>query len=112
MGVLYFQTGKYSEAIQEFQKARQNPHKKLAAMGYLAQCYGKKKMYDFAARTFEEAIKEKLIFDEEKKEFVYNLAGVLETMGKKDEAIAQLKLIYDVDSGYKDVAARVEASYG
>ncbi len=33
-------------------------------------------------------------------------------MGKKAEEIEQLKLIYDVDSGYKDVAARVEASYG
>jgi len=112
MGVLYFQIGKYSEAIQEFQKAQQNPHKRLSSMGYLAQCYAKKKMYDFAARTLQNAIKEKLVFDEEKKEFIYNLAGVLETMGKKDEAIEQLKLIYDVDSAYKDVAARVEASYG
>jgi tetratricopeptide (TPR) repeat protein len=112
MGVLYFQIGKYSEAIQEFQKAQQNPHKRLSSMGYLAQCYAKKKMYDFAARTLQNAIKEKPIFDEEKKEFVYNLAGVLETMGKKDDAIEQLKLIYDVDSAYKDVAARVEASYG
>ncbi|HUE37721.1 MAG TPA: hypothetical protein VMO20_10040 [Candidatus Acidoferrum sp.] len=112
MGVLYFQIGKYSEAIQEFQKAQQNPHKRLSAMGYLAQCYAKKKMYDFAARTFENAIKEKLVFDEEKKELIYNLAGVLATMGKKAEEIEQLKLIYDVDSGYKDVAARVEASYG
>src|SRR5277367_3550144 len=39
MGVLYFQIGKYSEAIQEFQKAQQNPHKKLASWGYLAKCY-------------------------------------------------------------------------
>ena len=66
----------------------------------------------FAVCAFQNAIKEKLVFDEEKKEFVYNLAGVLETMGKKEDAIEQLKLIYDVDSGYKDVAARVEASYG
>ncbi len=112
MGVLYFQIGKISEAITEFQKAQQNPNKKLAALGYLARCYAQKKMYDFAVRAFQNAIKEKLVFDEEKKEFVYNLAGVLETMGKKDEAIEQLKLIYDVDSSYKAVGARVEASYG
>jgi tetratricopeptide (TPR) repeat protein len=112
MGVLYFQIGKISEAITEFQKAQQNPNKKLAAMGYLARCYTQKKMYDFAVRTYQNVIKEKLVFDEEKKEFIYNLAGVLETMGKKDEAVEQLKLIYEVDGGYKDVAARVEASYG
>lgn len=112
MGVLYFQIGKFSEAIKEFQKAQQNPHKRLAAMGYLAQCYAKKKMFDFAAGTFQEAIKEKPVFDEEKKDLIYNLGSVLETMGKKDEAIEQFKLIYAVDSSYKDVAAKVEASYG
>jgi predicted Zn-dependent protease len=112
LGVLYFQIGKYSEAIQEFQKAQQNPSKKLASWGYLAQCYSKKKMYDFAARTLQNAIKEKQIFDEEKKDLTYNLGSVLESMGKKEEAIEQFKLIYEVDSGYKDVAAKVEASYG
>ncbi|MGH7941601.1 MAG: hypothetical protein ACREFR_11080 [Limisphaerales bacterium] len=112
MGVLYYQIGKYGEAIAEFQKAQQNPHKRLAAMGYLAQCYAQKKMFDFAARTLQNAIKEKLIFDDEKKEMTYNLGAVLENMGKKDDAIEQYKLIYEVDSGYKDVAAKVEASYG
>ncbi|MGH7979268.1 MAG: tetratricopeptide repeat protein, partial [Limisphaerales bacterium] len=58
MGVLYYQIGKYGEAIAEFQKAQQNPHKRLAAMGYLAQCYAQKKMFDFAARTLQNAIKE------------------------------------------------------
>ncbi len=112
MGVLYFQTGKFIEAIQEFQKAQQNPHKKLASWGYLAKCYAQKKMYDFAARTLQNAIKEKLIFDDEKKDLTYSLGSVLESMGKNAEAIEQYKLIYEVDSGYKDVAAKVEASYG
>jgi tetratricopeptide (TPR) repeat protein len=111
LGVLYFKAGKIGEAIQEFQKARQNPNKKLAAMGYLAQCYGKRKMYDLAAGTLQEAIKEKPVFDEEKKELVYNLGLMLENMGKKDEAIEQFKVIYATDAGYKDVNARVEAFY-
>jgi hypothetical protein len=29
MGKLYFEAGKISEAIQEFQKAQGNPHKRL-----------------------------------------------------------------------------------
>jgi tetratricopeptide (TPR) repeat protein len=111
MGVLYFQSGKINEAMQEFQKARGNPHKRLAAMGYLAQCYGRKKMFDLAARTLQEAIKEKPTFDDEKKELVYNLGSMLESMGKKEEAIEQLKIIYEMDMGYKDVAAKVDAFY-
>jgi tetratricopeptide (TPR) repeat protein len=111
MGQLYLQAGKITEAIQEFQKARGNPHKRLAAMGYLAQCYAKRKMYDLAARTLQEAIKEKAVFDDEKKELVYNLGCVLESMGKKEEAIEQFKLIYEIDIGYKDVAKKVDDFY-
>jgi tetratricopeptide (TPR) repeat protein len=111
MGQLYFQTGKITEAIQEFQKAQQNPHKRLAAMSYLAQCFAKRKMFDLAARTLQNAIKEKPVFDEEKKDLVYNLGCVLESMGKKEEAIEQFKQIYEMDAGYKDVTAKVEAFY-
>lgn len=111
MGALYFQTGKISEAIQEFQKAKGNPHKRLASMSYLAQCFAKRKMFDLAARTLQDAIKEKSIFDDEKKEFIYNLGCVLESMGKREEAIEQFKIIYEADIGYKDVAAKVDAFY-
>ena len=111
MGVLYFQAGKFSEAIAEFQKAQSNPHKHLSAMSYLAQSFAKRKMFDLAARTLQNAIKEKLAFDDEKKDLVYNLGCVLESMGKKEDAIEQFKQIYEMDASYKDVAAKVDAFY-
>jgi tetratricopeptide (TPR) repeat protein len=111
MGQLYFQAGKINEAIQEFQKAQGNPHKRIAAMNCLAQCYAKKKMFDIAARQLQNAIKEKIVFDDEKKDLTYNLGCVLESMGKKEEAIEQFKLIYEMDISYKDVAAKVDAYY-
>jgi tetratricopeptide (TPR) repeat protein len=111
MGQLYFQAGKIGEAIQELQKAQGNPHKRLAAMNLLAQCFAKRKMYDLAAKTLQNAIKEKVGFDDEKKDLIYNLGSVLESMDKKEEAIEQFKLIYETDIGYKDVAAKVDAFY-
>jgi tetratricopeptide (TPR) repeat protein len=111
MGALYFQSGKISEAIQELQKAQGNPHKRLAAMSLLAQCFAKRRMFDLAARTLQNAIKEKVVFDDEKKELIYHLGCVLENMGKKEEAVEQFKLIYETDIGYKDVAAKVDAYY-
>jgi tetratricopeptide (TPR) repeat protein len=68
-------------------------------------------MFDLAARTLQSAIKEKIVFDDEKKDLIYNLGCVLESMGKKEEAIEQFKLIYEMDIGYKDVAAKVDAYY-
>jgi tetratricopeptide (TPR) repeat protein len=111
MGVLYFQAGKISEALAEFQKAQHNAHKKIAALNYLAQCFAQKKMFDSAVRTLQNAIKEKAGFDEEKKDLIYNLGCVLETMGKKAEANEQFLLIYEADASYKDVSAKVDAFY-
>ena len=111
LGQLYFNAGKISEAIQEFQKSQNNPHKRVASMSYLAQCFAKRRMFDLAARTLQTAIKEKPVLDEEKKDLVYQLGTVLDSMGKKDEAVEQYKLIYEVDISYRDVAARVDAYY-
>ena len=80
-------------------------------MSYLAQCFAKKKMFDMAARTLQNAIKEKPVFDEEKKELVYNLGSVLEYMSKKEEAIEQFKLVYEIDASYKDVSKKIDDYY-
>ncbi len=111
MGQVYLEAGKLNEAIQEFQKAQANPHKRVASMYCLGQCFAQRKMLDLAARTFQNAIKEKEGFDDEKKEIIYALGCVLEQMKKTDLAIEQFKLIYEIDIGYQDVAAKVDAYY-
>jgi tetratricopeptide (TPR) repeat protein len=111
LGQLYFQSGKFNEAMAEFQKAQANPQRRLQAMAYLGQCFAAKGMNDMAARRLQDALKEKPAFDDEKKELIYQLGSVLEKMGKKEEAIEQFKQIYEMDIGYKDVAAKVDAYY-
>jgi len=111
LGQLYFQAGKVGEAIAEFQKAQGNPHRRIAALNFLAQCFAKRKMFEMATRTLQNALKEKLVFDDEKKELVYNLGCVLEAMEKKDEAIKQFEIIYEIDIGYRDVQAKVDSFY-
>jgi tetratricopeptide (TPR) repeat protein len=111
LGKLYFQTGKISEAIREFQKSQNNPHKRIMSFSYLGQCFAQRGMNDMAASSLQKALKEKLVFDEEKKEIIYALGQVLEKMGKKEEAMDQYKQIYEVDSGFKDIAKKVEDHY-
>jgi hypothetical protein len=66
---------------------------------------------DLASRQLQTAVKEKVVFDDEKKELIYALGCVYEKMGKTEEAIEQFKQIYEVDIGYKDVAAKVDTYY-
>jgi tetratricopeptide (TPR) repeat protein len=111
LGKLYFQLGKTREAVKEFQKAQNNPNKRIQSLAYLGQCFAQLGINDLAATSLQNAIKEKPTFDDEKKEMIYALGIVLEKMGKKDESMDQFKIIYQVDSSYKDVADRVEGFY-
>lgn len=111
LGQLYFRAGRFSEAIQELQKAQSNPHRRIAALGLLAKCFARRNMHDLAARTLQNALREKPVFDDEKKDLTYELGGVFEKMGRDEEAVEQFKLIYETDIGYRDVAARVDAYY-
>jgi len=97
--------------MREFQKAQSNPHRRIQALSYLGQCFARRGIHDLAATTFQDALKEKVVFDEEKKELIYLLGSVYETMGKRDDAIAQFKIIYAADVGYKDVADKIDAYY-
>src|SRR2546428_1712840 len=111
LGELYFQAGKITEAIGEFQKAQANPQRRLQSLGYLGQCFARRGMNDSAVRMLQNAIKEKPVFDEEKKDLIYQLGCVFEKMGKPDDAIEQFKQIYEVDIGFKDVSAKVDKYY-
>jgi tetratricopeptide (TPR) repeat protein len=111
LGELYFKLGRIGEAMPEFQKAQGNPHKRLQAMSYMGQCLARRGMYDMAAGTLQAALKEKVGFDDEKKELIYALGSVLEKMGKTPEAMEQFKQIYQIDMGFKDVAAKIDAFY-
>lgn len=111
LGVLYFQAGQIGEAIKELQKAQNFPNKRIAAMSLLAQAFSKRGMNDLAARKLQEAIKEKQLFDNEKKDLHYQLGTVLDAIGRRDEAMEQYKMIYEQDIGYRDVMSKVDAFY-
>jgi tetratricopeptide (TPR) repeat protein len=111
LGQFYFNAGKIGEAIAEFQKAQQNPHKRLAAMSCLAQCFARRGMNDSAVRTLQNAIKEVAVLNDEKKDLIYQLGCVLEKLGKQAEAIEQFLILYEADVTYRDVGAKVDAHY-
>ncbi|MEP7013954.1 MAG: tetratricopeptide repeat protein [Verrucomicrobiota bacterium] len=104
--------GQFREALPELQRARQNPNARLKAMNLLGRCYTELGMLDLAMKQFEEASKEVLSMDAMKKEIVYNLGLVYDRMGEREKSLACMKQIYEADYGYKDVASRVETSYG
>lgn len=111
LGRLHVRAGRHAEAIPELQRAQSHPHHRLPALSLLAQCFTRRGMHDLALRSLQTALREKPVFDEEKKELLYDLGVVLENLSRHDEAIEQFKAVYEQDVTYRDVAARVDAHY-
>jgi tetratricopeptide (TPR) repeat protein len=104
--------GHLREAVPELQRARRNPNARLKAMNALGRCYRELGMLDLAAKQLEEAACEIVTMDTTKKEIIYNLGLVYEQMGDHAKSLGCMKQIYEADYGYRDVATRVESSYG
>ena len=111
LGQALFDAGEYTEAIPALQRARTNPNIRIKSMLMLGKCYHAKKMVDMAIRQLEDADKELLTMDDTKKEVLYMIGVLYDEAGNKVKSIETLKAIYEVDYGYKDVAARVESAY-
>jgi len=108
---IYFQMKWIDKAMAEFQLAVANPRTRVACTNWLAQCFREKGMLDMAVQRFKSAAEQNSVMDGLKKEIIYNLASVYEQMKKKEEAIEQYKIIYDVDVTYRDVAKKIEDYY-
>jgi Flp pilus assembly protein TadD len=106
------QAGQFTEAIPELQRARQNPATRLKAMNLLGQCFTEKGMFDMAVTALKGAAAEMLAMDATKKDVLYKLGLLYQRMENKADYMSCMKEIYETDYGYKDVAQRVESSYG
>jgi tetratricopeptide (TPR) repeat protein len=111
LAVALMDVGQHQEAIAHLQRARNNPAVRLKAMSRLGQCYVARSMSDLAVKTFTDAITEIPGMDAVKKDLLYNLGTVYESMDRKPEALDCFKQIYEVDYAYRDVASKVESSY-
>jgi tetratricopeptide (TPR) repeat protein len=112
LGEALFKIGQYKRATEELQQSLKQPSVRYQALNLMGQTFMKRGMFDFAMKQLVMAESELLTMDDLKKEIVYNLGLVYEMINQPEKALEQWKKIYEVDMSYRDVAARVEASYG
>jgi tetratricopeptide (TPR) repeat protein len=107
LGVLYMKTGNIDGAIEQLQRSRGQPQRRVASLHYLGQCYQKVGLTDMAIDTFNEAIAELPTMDGLKKELLYNLGSAYEELGDQEKAINAFKEIAKVDFGFRDVRQKI-----
>ena len=111
LGQAFYDAEQYSEAIPHLQQATRNPHIRTKVLLLLGRTFNAKGMMDLSIKQLSDANDELTVMDSTKKEILYELGLIYAKAERKEDAINCFKQIYEVDYGYRDVAARVEGSY-
>ncbi|WP_193211677.1 tetratricopeptide repeat protein [Luteolibacter marinus] len=112
LGQALFNAGDFSGAIPHLQQAKRNPHIQSKVLLLLGRTFKAKGMLDMAAKQLADALADLMTMDATKKEILYEKGLIHADMDDPSGALDAFKQIYEVDYGYRDVAERVESSYG
>ncbi|QTN31530.1 tetratricopeptide repeat protein [Akkermansiaceae bacterium] len=112
LGLALYRSGDHTAAIPHLQQATRNPHIRTKVLLLLGRTFRAKNMYDIAIKQLSDALADLHAMDGTKKEVLYEKGLIHSEMGDKVAALDAFKQIYEVDYGYRDVAQRVESSYG
>lgn len=106
-GKLLYNSGRFDDAIAEFQQASKEPKRQANSLYYIGLCFLKKGLLDVSITNFQKALK--VNYDNDLfKEIEYGLAKIYEAKKMHREALEEYKKIMEVDYKYKDVATKVE----
>lgn len=108
LGRRLMRSGEFDRALAELQKAMADPRSRREAQFALAQCFQGKGFADLARKEYLHALEGHPSVDERAKEILYNLGALAEAEGNASEARAHYARIFEVDIGYRDVAAKME----
>lgn len=111
LGLLLFESGNYDESLPHFQLAQRNAKVRLDAILYLGRAYSQKSFLDLAIEQFTILKNEIQIMDDRKKDSIYELGRCYESMGEKEKAIEEYKLVYSADISFRDVSDKINAFY-
>lgn len=115
-GAIRFQIGRrqlelkqYEEAVGSFQVARNDPKLRVDAAMLLAQSFSEGGYLDEADDTLSTLIRDYANQEDAKfKEMLYLRGRVLEQKGQNNEAYKLYSKVFQLEAGYRDVAARVK----
>jgi len=111
LGTLLLAAERLDEAVQQLQYAQRNPKYRQPALLAIGRAFTQGAKYDLAVEQLTTAKTEVLMMNDLKKEIIYALADTFEKMGKAKEAADEYKIIYMADSGYRDVAKKINDFY-
>ncbi|MBI1870335.1 MAG: tetratricopeptide repeat protein [Chlamydiae bacterium] len=111
LGCLYYESGQFQNAIQEFQQSVKDAQKRVESFYHLGRCFHEMGFYDIAEKQFLKVVDELTEMDTFKKDVIYHLGLVYEATHQIEKAMVEYKKIFEVDIGYKDVSQKINKAY-
>lgn len=108
LGKRLMRAGDLDGAMAELQRGIADPRLSREARFLMAQCFHRKGFNDLARKEYERALEGVQELDDRSKEILYNLGGIAEAEGRAADARGFYARVYEVDIGFRDVAAKME----
>jgi tetratricopeptide (TPR) repeat protein len=110
LGVAYKEMGLIDDAVAEFQKALRSAPHRLPAYEALGQCFVEQGRHQVAITLLSRALHESPSVGQDDRQRVgmlYLLAYANEALQRRDEARIHYQRVFQIDSSFRDVAARL-----
>jgi predicted Zn-dependent protease len=111
LGSLLLVAQRLDDAVQQLQYAQRNPKFRQPALLAIGRAFTIGNKFDLAIEQLTSAKSEVLMMNDLKKDIIYALGEAFEKSGKVKEAVDEYKIIYMADSGYRDVAKKINDFY-
>lgn len=107
LGMAYKEMGLYDEAVAELRKASISPQRRSACLLLEGICYREKGDFPLAEKVLNEGRSIVGASTEEVASFVYELAYLCETQGRREDALRYYREITSIEPGFRDVRQRM-----
>jgi tetratricopeptide (TPR) repeat protein len=107
LGASLLAVGETDAAIAELQQGVKDPRKKNEALFLLGRAFQQKNLLELALGQFDKAA-QAAGSGVMAKEALYEMGGICQAMGKREDALRHFTRILEQDIGFRDVATKVE----
>ena len=110
LGIAYKEMGLLEEAISEFEIVLHHGGgaRRADCFTMLGTCEAERGNGDDALKYLEEGLQLEDLSAEARRALAFEVGTVLESLGRKDEALAHYQSVFAEERGFRDVAARIQ----
>ncbi len=108
LGIAYREMGLIDEAIGEFQLASKSDDHLVDCCSMLGVCFLEKGLPELGIKWYQKGLEAPGVSDDATMGMLYDMGNVYFSMGDEEAALKTFSELYGINSGYRDVIAKIE----